>query len=54
MAPSTEGTTRPDSPQEWTPDDVVEFLTDPKAVGLPQSAAAAFSANQIDGPRCSS
>ena len=41
--------TRPESPREWTPEDVVEFLTDPKAVGLPQSAAAAFSANQIDG-----
>ncbi len=40
---------RPESPREWTPEDVVEFLTDPKAVGLPQSAAAAFSANQIDG-----
>ena len=40
---------RPESPREWSPEDVVEFLTDPKEVGLPQSAAAAFSANQIDG-----
>ena len=47
MAPSLR--TRPESPREWSPEDVVEFLTDPKAVGLPQSAAAAFSANQIDG-----
>jgi hypothetical protein len=42
-------TARPESPHEWTPEEVVGFLTDPKAAGLPQSAAAAFSANQIDG-----
>ena len=39
--------TRPSSPLQWSPEDCVSFLTE--TAGLPAAAAAAFSANQIDG-----
>ena len=42
-------TQRSASPLQWSPEDVVAFLTDAKGPSLPAAAAAAFSANQIDG-----